>query len=95
MLDTISLEISNNIQVGSRDPLALVDIAKDLKVKGADAVVVSACVQMPSLEAIPAVEGSLGLPVVSAAVCTTYHMLKQLGLGTRVPNAGTLLSGRY
>src|SRR5919202_2266776 len=93
VLDTISLEISNNIKVGSRDPLALVDISKDLKVQGADAVVVSACVQMPSLEAIPAVEEGLGLPVVSAAVCTTYHMLKQLGLEAKVPNAGTLLSG--
>jgi maleate isomerase len=95
VLDTISLEISNNIKVGSRDPLALVDISKGLKVQGADAVVVSACVQMPSLEAIPAVEEGLGLPVVSAAVCTTYQMLKQLGLEARVPGAGTLLSGRY
>jgi maleate isomerase len=95
VLDTISLEISNNIQVGSRDPLALVDISKDLKVQGAEAVVISACVQMPSLEAIPAVEERLGLPVVSAAVCTTYHMLKQLGLEAKVPNAGTLLSGRF
>ena len=75
--------------------MALVDISKDLKVKGADAVVVSACVQMPSLEAIRAVEERLGLPVVSAAVCTTYHMLKQLGLKTSVPNAGALLSGRF
>ena len=95
VLDTISLEISNNIQVGSRDPLALTEISKDLKVQGADAVVISACVQMPSLEAIPAVEERLGLPVVSAAVCTTYHMLKQLGLEAKVPNAGALLSGRF
>jgi maleate isomerase len=95
VLDTISLEISDNIRVGSRDPLALVDIAKDLKVQGADAVVVSACVQMPSLEAIPAVERDLGLPVVSAAACTTYRMLKQLGLKAVAPNAGALLSGRY
>src|SRR5919107_1129625 len=95
VLDTISLEISNNIQVGSRDPLALVDISKDLKVQGAEAVVISACVQMPSLEAIPAVEERLGLPVVSAAACTTYHMLKQLGLEASVPNAGALLSGHY
>jgi hypothetical protein len=65
-----------------------VEISKELKVQGADAVVISACVQMPSLEAIPAVEERLGLPVVSAAVCTTYHMLKQLGLETKVPNAG-------
>lgn len=93
--DTISLEISNNIEVGSRDPRALVEIVDDLKVEGADAVVLSACVQMPSLEAIPPVEEKLGLPVVSAAVCTTWQMLKELGLDPVVPNAGTLLSGRY
>jgi maleate isomerase len=95
VLDTISLEIQNNIKVGSRDPMALVEVFDDLKVQGADAVVLSACVQMPSLEAIPAVEEkSGGRPVVSAAVCTTYQMLKQLGLKTVVPDAGTLLSGR-
>jgi maleate isomerase len=41
------------------------------------------------------VEAKVGIPVASAAVCTTYQMLKQLGLKTVVPNAGTLLSGRY
>ena len=95
VLDTISLEIPNNIQVGSRDPMALVEISTRLKVAGVDAVVLSACVQMPSLEAIPPVEEKLGLPVVSAAVCTTFQMLKKLGLKTIVPNAGSLLSGRY
>jgi len=95
VLDSISLEIPNNVQVGSRDPLALVEISERLKIAGADAVVLSACVQMPSLEAIPAVEKKLGLPVVSAAVCTTFQMLKKLDLKTVVPNAGILLSGRY
>ena len=49
---------------------------------------------MPSLGAIPVVEKEVGLPVVSAAVCTTYQMLQKLGLDTYVPNAGILLSGR-
>ena len=95
VLDTISLAVSNNIQVGSRDPLALTEISKGLKVHGADAVVISACVQMSSLEAIPPDEAGLGLPVVSAAICTTCHMLKRLGLEAKVPDAGALLSGRY
>jgi maleate isomerase len=95
VMDTISLEIANNIRVGSRDPMELVRIVDDLKITGVDAVVISACVQMPSLESIPEVEAKINLPVVSAAVCTTYQMLKQLGLKTVVPNAGTLLSGRY
>lgn len=30
-----------------------------------------------------------------AAIATTYRMLKTLGLKTRVPGAGELLSGKY
>ncbi len=93
--DYIALEIPDNLEVGSRDPRALVDIVKDLDHGEADAVVLSACVQMPSLAAVQEVEDAIGKPVVSAAVCTTYQMLKQLGLKTHVPGAGALLSGRY
>jgi len=93
--DSISLEIADNVEVGRRDPMALVEIYKGLKLDGADALVLSSCVQMPSLAAIPVVENECGLPVVSAAVCTTYQMLGKLGLKTHVPNAGSLLSGRY
>jgi maleate isomerase len=81
--------------VGRRDPMALVEIYKDLKLDGIDALVLSSCVQMPSLAAVPIVEKEVGLPVVSAAISTTYQMLKKLDLKTYVPNAGALLSGAY
>jgi hypothetical protein len=45
--------------------------------------------------AVEAVERECGLPVVSASICTTYQMLRRLGLRTYVPHAGTLLSGNY
>ena len=93
VIDSISLEIADNVEVGRRDPMALVEIYKDLKLDGADAVVLSSCVQMPSLAAIPIVEQECGLPVVSAAVSTTCQMLRKLGLKTYVPGAGALLSG--
>lgn len=93
--DKIALEIPDNLEVGRRDPMALVAIYKNLKLEGVDALVLSSCVQMPSLAAIPVVEQECGLPVVSAAVCTTYQMLTKLGLSTYVPDAGTLLSGKY
>jgi maleate isomerase len=91
----LALEIPDNLEVGARDPNALRSIYKQLDLSDVDAVVLSACVQMPSLAAIQAVQDECGKPVVSAAVCTTYAMLKKLGLRTSVPNAGELLSGRY
>lgn len=93
VVDAIALEIPDNLEVGRRDPMALVEIYKRLNLDRAEAVVLSSCVQMPSLAAIAPVEAECGLPVVSAAVCTAHQMLKRLGLTTRVPNAGALLSG--
>lgn len=95
VLDSISLEIEDNLEVGARDPLALVEIAARLNVANADAVVLSACVQMPSLAAIPIVEARLGVPVTSSSICTSFRMLEELDLETVSPNAGALLSGRY
>lgn len=93
--DSISLEIPNNLEVGARDPMAPAQIASKLDTRGVDAIVLSACVQMPSLPAIQVVEDRCDLPVVSSAVCTAYQMLKKLNLKAVVPNAGALLSGRY
>ncbi len=93
--DHVALEIPDNLEVGRHDPERLLDIYKTIDCKGIDALVVSACVQMPSLPVIDRLEQEIGIPVVSAAVCTTHQMLKQLGLETRLPKAGALLSGRY
>jgi maleate isomerase len=93
--DSISLEISDNIEVGRQDPMALTRIYKDLQLKGIDVLVLSSCVQMPSLGAVPVVENECGLPVVSASICTTHQMLHALGLKRYVPGAGALLSGNF
>jgi maleate isomerase len=93
--DTISLEIPDNLEVGRRDPLALVEIVKGLDYSQADAVVLSACVQMPSLGAIQQVQDAIGKPVLSAATSTVYRILKTLNLKPYVPNAGHLLSGEF
>jgi maleate isomerase len=89
VLDAISFEIPDNLEVGRRDPLQLLEDVKRLNVANADAVVLSACVQMPSLPAIEKAEASLGLPVISTAVCTARLMLEKLGLEVILPNAGT------
>lgn len=93
--DSLALEIPDNLEVAAQDPRKLIDHYKRLDIAGIDALVLSACVQMPSLPSIQRVEDAVGLPVVSAAVCTTYQMLKALGLEPHVPEAGALLSGRY
>jgi maleate isomerase len=95
VVDALSLEIPDNVEVGRRDPKALVELLPRLKTANADAIVLSACVQMPSLAAVPVAEKRTGLPVVSAAVCTAFALLARLGLTTVVPDAGVLLSGRY
>src|SRR5690606_6479735 len=91
--DSISLEVSDNLKVGRLDPVNLLEHVVRLDTQGVDAVILSACVQMPSLPAIQKAEDKIGKPVLSAAVCTVYQMLKTLGLETRVPNAGHILSG--
>jgi maleate isomerase len=95
VLDAVSFEIPDNLDVGRRDPALLVEDVKRLKTSNADVVVLSACVQMQSLPSIRLVEDRLGIPVTSTAVCTTRRMLDHLGLEAVVPNAGALLSGRY
>lgn len=93
--DALSLEISDNLEVGARDPRAPIEISRRLSTANCDAVVISACVQMPSLASVQPVQDRIGLPVVSSAVCTTWRMLQALRLPAQVPQAGALLSGRY
>jgi len=93
VLDAASLEVADNLAVGCLDPHNLPAIARDLKREGADAIVLSACVQMPSLPAVQAVEDELGLPVITAATATTYEVLKALGHTPAITGAGRLLAG--
>ena len=93
--DWRALEIPDNLEVGRHDPAKLPAIVAGMKFDDVDAIVLSACVQMPSLQAIAQVEAATGKPVVTAAVATTYAMLGALGLEQVVPGAGALLSGRY
>ena len=93
VVDSRSLEVSDNLAVGRLDPMRLAEIASELDVRDADAVVLSACVQMPSLPAIQIAEDRLGVPVLSAATATVFCLLRELGLEPIVPDAGALLAG--
>jgi maleate isomerase len=93
--DFTALEIPDNLDVGRHDPERLLEIYKRVDRTGIDAFVASACVQMPSLPIIDRLEKQVGVPVVSAAVCTTHQMLDRLGLERRLPGAGALLGGQF
>lgn len=93
--DSIALEIPDNLEVAAQDPTNLLEIYKRVNLKNIDALVLSACVQMPSLAAIQKVEDECGIPVLSASVATTHQMLKSLCLHAEVKGCGALLSGAY
>lgn len=95
VVDYRALEIPDNLEVGRHDPARLPDIVKSMPFERADAIVLSACVQMPSLPAVAKVEAMTGKPVITAAIATTYAMLRELDLEPIVPGAGALLSGAY
>lgn len=91
--DSVSLSVTDNCAVGRLDPHDLEGHVKRLDLGDADGVVLSACVQMPSLPAVQPAEDALGLPVITAATATTREILAALGLEPRVPDAGAALSG--
>ena len=93
--DWKALQIPDNLEVGRHDTQKLPGIITTMNTADADVIVLSACVQMPSLAAISTVEALTGKPVLTAAVATTYAMLKALELEPIVPGAGALLSGAY
>jgi maleate isomerase len=91
--DSLSLEVSDNLAVGRLPQDRLPEYAKKVDSRGVDALVLSACVQMPSLDAIPVVQQQFDIPVLSAAVATVWRLLQELKLQPVVPEAGRLLVG--
>ncbi|MQB12374.1 Asp/Glu racemase [Agrobacterium sp. ICMP 6402] len=90
-----ALEISDNLAVAAHDPMKLPGIVRAMDTSDVDAIVLSACVQMPSLAAVSEAEAITRKPVLTAAIATTWSLLKALDLNTRIPGGGTLLSGAY
>lgn len=95
VVDYRALEIQDNLAVAAHDPMNLPGIVAGMDTADADVIVLSACVQMPSLPAVSVVEAQSGKPVLTAAIATTWSMLRALDLPTRVPGGGALLSGAY
>jgi maleate isomerase len=94
VVDWVALEVGDNAEVGAIPGDRVLDAARGLDLSGADALVISACVQMPSLPLIPRAEAEFGLPVLSAATAGAFCLLRSLGLAPELPDAGSLLRAR-
>lgn len=88
---THSLGVADNVKVGRLDPRNLLDIAAGMDLSASDALIISACVQMPSLAIIAEAEARFGLPVISAATASAYTLLTNLGIRPAISEAGRLL----
>ena len=92
VVDSISLEVPDNLAVGRLDPTQLIELSQRVDTSNADALVLSACVQMPSLPVLDAVQKLFDIPVLSSASATVWQILRRLGLDPVVPRAGALLA---
>lgn len=89
--DWRALEVADNAEVGCIPGDRVLAAARDLDLTDTDALVISACVQMPSLELVDDAEREFGVPVLSAATAGAYSLLTGLGLTVDIPGAGRLL----
>jgi maleate isomerase len=91
VVSRLSLEVADNVAVGRLPASELPAHAQTLDLSRAQMLIASCCVQMPSLSALPALEETVGIPVMSAATATTAELLDALGLPREVPGGGVLL----
>jgi maleate isomerase len=89
--DWRALEVEDNREVGCIPGKQVMDAGRSLDLSGVDALVISACVQMPSLPLVESAEQEFGLPIISAATAGAYSILRVAGLPLDVPGAGSLL----
>lgn len=95
IVDWAALEVGDNTEVGCIAGEKVLEAARGLALDGADALVISACVQMPSLDLVAPAEQEFGLPVVSAATAGAFTLLRHLGLAPELPGAGRLLAAGH
>ncbi|KXP06610.1 maleate cis-trans isomerase family protein [Tsukamurella pseudospumae] len=91
VVDWRALEVADNNEVGCIPGDRVMKAARSLDLSGADALVLSCCVQMPSLDLVQPAEDEFGIPVLSAATAGAYSVLRSLGLTAVIEGAGSLL----
>ena len=89
--DWRALEVEDNRDVGCIPGEWVMEAARSLDLRDVDALIISACVQMPSLNLVESAENEFGIPVLSAATAGAYSILRAVGLLVDIPGAGSLL----
>ncbi|MCW5773493.1 MAG: Asp/Glu racemase [Rhodospirillaceae bacterium] len=78
--DYRNFSVAKNEDVGRIPGSVLLEALGSLDVEGADAVVLSACVQMPSLGVLDEARRRVSCPVTSTAECTAKRLLRAVGM---------------
>jgi maleate isomerase len=91
--DYINLNVTDNQAVGRLDPSGLPELVQRLNLSGADGIILSSCVQMPSLPAVAGVQSATGLPVVTAATATARELLRALHDDRVIKAGGAAIDG--
>lgn len=89
--DWRALEVADNFEVGRIPGDRVMEAARSMSYHGVDALVLSCCVQMPSLAIIEQAELEFSLPVLSAATAGAYSILRALDFSVDIADAGSLL----
>lgn len=76
--DYVNLRVTDNTEVGRISGARVLAALDELNTSGVDRVVLSACVQMPSLGVLAEARRRQGVPVTSAAECTAMQILRRL-----------------
>jgi len=76
--DYVNLSVTDNTEVGRIPGRVVLEALSRVKLDGVDRVVLSACVQMPSLDILADAARITGLPVTSAAQCTARALHRAL-----------------
>jgi maleate isomerase len=87
-IDSRSLSVADNYEVGCIPGDRVEAALAQMDISGADAVVLSACVQMPSLGILKKVQDRLDIPVITAGSCTSAAILHALGHDSSVIPGG-------
>ena len=89
VLSIKGLGISDNREIGNKDPRNAYDLAKEVYVPEADGLFIS-CTNFRTIEVIDPLEIELGVPVISSNTATLWAMMKKAGISRKLAKHGQL-----